>query len=84
MTKDVLIRKGRLMPAEESKYYYYCKTFWFSLMIACCITIPFIIYEWVVTGHGIFLYYGDYNAQQIAFYKHCVVNRGMNSLGMPS
>lgn len=72
MTKDVLIRKGRLMPAEESKYYYYCKTFWFSLMIACCITIPFIIYEWVVTGHGIFLYYGDYNAQQIAFYKHCV------------
>ncbi len=72
MTKDVLIRKGRLMPAEESKYYYYCKTFWYSLFVACCITIPFIIYEWVVTGHGIFLYYGDYNAQQIAFYKHCV------------
>ncbi len=72
MTEGVTLRKGRLMPAEDSKYYFYCKTFWYSTVIACLITIPFIIYEWVVTGHGIYLYYGDYNAQQIAFYKHCV------------
>lgn len=72
MTENVLLRRGRLVPEKESKYYYYCKTFWYSLAVACLITIPFIIWEWAQTGHGIFLYYGDYNAQQIAFYKHCV------------
>ena len=55
MTEGVTLRKGRLMPAEDSKYYFYCKTFWYSTVIACLITIPFIIYEWVVTGHGIYL-----------------------------
>ncbi len=72
MSENVAVRRGRLMLAEESKYYYYCKTFWYSLAVACLITIPFIVWEWIQTGHGIFLYYGDYNAQQIAFYKQCV------------
>lgn len=57
---------------QKSKYYYYKQTFLYSLLVACVITIPFIIVEWAKTGHPIFLYYGDYNAQQIAFYKHAV------------
>ena len=72
MTESVAIRDGKLLPEGQSKYYYYRKTFLYSAVLACCITIPFIIWEWVRTGHGIYLYYGDYNAQQIAFYKHCV------------
>lgn len=58
--------------SQKSKYYYYKQTFLYSLLVACVITIPFIIVEWAKTGHPIFLYYGDYNAQQIAFYKHAV------------
>ncbi len=72
MTESVAIRDGKLLPEGQSKYYYYRKTFLYSAVLACCITIPFIIWEWARTGHGIYLYYGDYNAQQIAFYKHCV------------
>lgn len=63
---------GKLTAPELSGYAYYKKTFLYSVLIACAITVPFIIYEWVVTGHGVFLYYGDYNAQQLAFYRHCV------------
>lgn len=72
MKRNFFSRDGRLLTEGQSKYYYYRKTFLYSALIACLITIPFIVWEWVRTGHGIFLYYGDYNAQQIAFYKHCV------------
>ncbi len=70
--EGLLDRDGKLTGERESRFRYYRKTFFYSLILACCITIPFIIIEWVRTGHGIFLYYGDYNAQQLAFYRHCV------------
>lgn len=58
--------------AINDPYYYYKRVFFYSLIIAAMITIPFILYEWIQTGKPIFLYYGDYNAQQIGFYEHCV------------
>ncbi len=72
MKRNFFSRDGKLLTEGQSKYYYYRKTFLYSALIACLITIPFVLWEWIRTGHGIFLYYGDYNAQQIAFYKHCV------------
>ena len=70
--EGILHRSGRLMTDAETKYHYYKKTFLYSTVVACLITIPFILWEWILTGHGVFLYYGDYNAQQLAFYRHCV------------
>lgn len=70
--EEVLEHGGRLLTDRESKYHYYKKAFIYSAIVACCITVPFILWEWIRTGHGIFLYYGDYNAQQLAFYRHCV------------
>ena len=43
-----------------------------SFILSACITIPFVIVEWIKTGSPIFLYYGDYNVQQICFYEHAV------------
>lgn len=68
----LLDRSGKLTTERAQKYRYYKKTFLLATLVACCITIPFIIYEWISAGHGVFLYYGDYNAQQLAFYRHCV------------
>lgn len=71
-TEGMLDRSGRLTTEPERKYRYYTKTFIYASIVACCITLPFIIWEWIRAGHGVFLYYGDYNAQQLAFYRHCV------------
>ncbi|MBP5231130.1 MAG: YfhO family protein [Clostridia bacterium] len=65
-------RQGRLMTEETARYIYYRKTFLYTLGIATLLMIPFVIFEWIRTGYPVFLYYGDYNAQQIAFYRHCV------------
>ena len=65
-------RKGRLLTAEQLKYRYYIKTFVYTLVLSCALMIPFVVFEWIQTGHPVFLYYGDYNAQQIPFYRHCV------------
>lgn len=70
--EEFLDANGKLTTTRKQEYRYYAKTLIYSLIIACCITIPFILVEWVRTGHGIFLYYGDYNCQQLAFYRHCV------------
>lgn len=70
--EEFLDEKGRITTARKQEMRYYAKTLLFSFIIACCITIPFVIVEWVRTGHGVFLYYGDYNCQQLAFYRHCV------------
>jgi len=40
------------------------KTFWLALFISLAVYVPLIVY-----GHGCFQYMGDYNVQQIAFYK---------------
>ena len=43
----------------------YLNIFVISLIVAAVIFLPFIIYE-----KGYFLYYGDFNVQQIPFYLH--------------
>ena len=49
---------------QEKKYYK--QAFFYALLISC-ILVPFI----VIDG-GYFVFYGDYNAQQIPFYKTCI------------
>ncbi|HPE95854.1 MAG TPA: YfhO family protein, partial [Bacillota bacterium] len=46
---------------------YYRRTFWLALLTGFLLFIPFLI-----ESKGVFLYFGDYNAQQIPFYEHCV------------
>lgn len=58
--------------AKNDPYFYYKRVFFYSLIIAVTITLPFLIVELIKTGKPVFLYYGDYNAQQICFYEHCV------------
>jgi hypothetical protein len=48
----------------DDHFYYYKKVFFYSLLIAVAIMLPFVIVEWIKTGRPIFLYYGDYNVQQ--------------------
>ena len=57
---------------KNSPWHFYRAVLLYSLIVSACITLPFIIYELVVTGKAVFLYYGDYNAQQIPFYRHSV------------
>jgi len=64
--------KSKLRIDKESPWYYYQMVFVISFIVSACITIPFIIYELIQTGSAVFLYYGDYNAQQIPFYEHCI------------
>ena len=48
----------------KQKHYYYLKSLLLGLIIACLVFVPFIIYD-----KGLFLYYGDYNVQDIPFYQ---------------
>ncbi len=64
--------KSRFKFNEESPWYYYRLVLLVSFVVSACITIPFILYEYIQTGSAVFLYYGDYNAQQIPFYEHCI------------
>ena len=64
--------QGSAVQREKSKYYYYIKAFLFAIAIGSAIMLPFVIYEWIGYGEPVFLYFGDYNAQQIPFYEHCV------------
>jgi len=57
---------------KDSPWHFYRKVLLWSFVVSSCITIPFIIVEWIKTGSAVFLYYGDYNAQQICFYENCV------------
>lgn len=56
----------------KSPWSFYRKVLLYSFIVSGCITIPFIIVELIRAGSAVFLYYGDYNAQQICFYRHCV------------
>ncbi len=49
------------------------KIFFIAVILAVLVFIPFLIYD-----KGIFIFYGDYNAQQIPFYKmaHDAVRNG--------
>lgn len=43
----------------------YLKVFLFAIAVAAVIFLPFLIYD-----KGYFLFYGDFNVQQIPFYQH--------------
>ena len=49
------------------------QTFWVALAMAAALFLPFIIYN-----KGLFIYYGDFNVQQISFYQmaHDAVRAG--------
>ncbi len=44
----------------------YAKTFWIGLLAAFLLFIPFILVD-----QGFFLFYGDFNVQQVPFYQMC-------------
>lgn len=46
---------------------YYRKAFLIALIMGAALLLPFVIID-----GGYFVYYGDYNAQQIPFYKVCI------------
>ena len=48
------------------KQNYYLKAFLFGLAVSFLIFIPYIIFD-----NGYFLFYGDYNVQQVPFYQMC-------------
>lgn len=50
---------------QERKYY--VRAFLYALAMAGVLLLPFLILD-----RGYFVYYGDYNAQQIPFYKTCI------------
>lgn len=50
----------------KSELKYYRKAFLVAMIMATVLFLPFA----VIDG-GYFIYYGDYNAQQIPFYYHC-------------
>lgn len=53
------------MYKQEKKYYR--KAFLIALIMAVVLLLPFVIID-----GGYFVFYGDYNAQQIPFYKLCI------------
>lgn len=50
---------------QEKKYYR--NAFLYGLIMAAVLFLPFVLID-----RGYFIFYGDYNAQQIPFFKHCV------------
>ena len=56
------IHCARLRPAKKCKYG--LRAFLLGLAVAAAIYLPFMIYD-----NGLFLYYGDFNVQQIPFYQ---------------
>ncbi len=65
-------RKREELELSQDPYRNYIRVFWYSLALAVLVLVPSMIYEFVRTGKFIFLYYGDYNVQQVPFYEHCV------------
>lgn len=54
-------------------FYYYKQVAFISLVLGTLIIFPFMFRELFVNSKRfIFLYYGDYNVQQVPFYRHCV------------
>ncbi len=51
---------------HNEKQNYYLKSFMYGLLISFLIFIPFIIFD-----SGYFLFYGDFNVQQVPFYQMC-------------
>lgn len=59
--KSVLLKEKKRFQIKSD----YWKIFFLCLITAAIIFLPFLIYE-----KGYFLYYGDFNVQQIPFYLH--------------
>ncbi len=51
----------------KSEKKYYQKSFFIALAMAAVMFLPFVIMD-----GGYFIFYGDYNAQQIPFFKHSI------------
>ncbi|MDD2268828.1 MAG: YfhO family protein [Eubacteriales bacterium] len=62
-----IIQESDIDPFETNRFYYYKRVLFYSFIAASLIMLPFIIID-----KGVFLYYGDYNAQQIPFYRHAI------------
>ncbi len=56
----------------DDPFYYYKQTAFLSLVLGILVIVPFIFMEYFRTGSLVFLYYGDYNVQQVPFYRHAV------------
>ena len=65
-------RKREELETPSDPFYYYKRVLWYSLILAVVIMVPPMVVELFRTGKLIFLYYGDYNVQQVPFYEHCV------------
>ncbi len=57
---------------RDDPFYYYKQVAFISLVLGILVIVPFMLRELFDTGSCIFLYYGDYNVQQVPFYRHCV------------
>ncbi len=53
-------------PLRESAGRQYARVFFLALLLGMIIYLPFLIMD-----RGMFVYYGDYNVQQIPFYQMC-------------
>lgn len=62
------------MYKQEKKYYQ--RAFLYALCMAGVLLLPFVLID-----GGYFVYYGDYNAQQIPFYKTCIEAVHSGNLG---
>lgn len=62
--------------------YYYKQVAYISLILGTLLIFPFMFRELFLNSKSfIFFYYGDYNVQQIPFYRHCVEMVRSGNLG---
>lgn len=64
MREGCILKAARLEPRANLKKKYGCRAFFITMLMAAIMFLPFIIYD-----NGLFLYYGDFNVQQIPFYQ---------------
>lgn len=57
------ISKRELLREHKQMYF---STFVYALITAALLFVPYMFFD-----NGYFLFYGDYNVQQIPFYQHC-------------
>ncbi len=62
------------MYKQEKRYYK--RAFLYAFIMACILFLPFVVID-----QGYFVFYGDYNAQQIPFYKTCIEAVHSGNLG---
>ena len=69
MTLSMTKCEHQLSPQKSGLW----RAFWIALVMATALFLPFIIYD-----KGLFIYYGDFNVQQIPFYQmaHDAVRAG--------